>query len=58
MIARPEFAHLAIGETMTIDGIPMRHAGGGLFEPAVIGDELLKRFDVNEGETLHRPRAA
>lgn len=58
MISRADLSHLSPGETVTINGVPMRHLGGGLFEPATIGEPILKRFDVNEGETLHGRWAA
>lgn len=55
MITRPDLAHLAHGETRMIDGVLMRHMGDGRFHPAaVFGEPILKRFDSNEGEMLHR----
>ncbi len=58
MTQRPEYADREVGETVLIDGEAMIHMGGGRFQPATIGEPLIKRFNVNEGETLHRLVAA
>lgn len=58
MTQRPEYADLEVGETALIDGQAMIHMGGGRFQPATIGEPLVKRFNVNEGESLHRLVAA
>ena len=46
-------ASMPVGEIIVRQGVSWRHLGDGVFEP-VAGDLLMKRFDVNEGETLHR----
>ena len=58
MIARPDLAHLPIGDVVALAGVPMRHIGGGLFEPATIGEQLAKRFDMGDGPLVHGDRAA
>lgn len=58
MTSAPQFAHEEVGAVVSINGRPMRHLGGGRFEPLEQGEGLFKRYDMDEGDTLHSRRAA
>lgn len=54
MIRRADLSDMPIGDCISIDGKLMQHVGGGQFQPAAVNDAIWKRFDSNDGETLHR----
>jgi hypothetical protein len=56
MITLPHYASLPVGAMITLVGRSYTHRGAGVFEPSDDGS-LMKRFDQDEGLTLHRAAA-